>query len=449
MTQNDMHRMFIIGALYPDIIREQQHLLSASMEAAAKRDKHKALLYLEASKMLVEKAEKLYERGDSKKEERVFWENYVEGYSITDKELFEQSRMFFGSIAPLRSPDEIVKSMQKENAEEQALKPLNETLKKIVSEYGEEIYKRENSKRLKSILDDFVMGKQNLKTLNIAIQEGIPERLLSCNNMIDDEKHFVTERCINQLEWGYGISKEKALETVNYFSLGLGWEIKDDQTVATIQEDNISDENYNRQFNAGKIGFDVANAEIARKQLVMFYMIDVSENMKGTKIATVNEVMRKLLPVMKKCSDENADAIIKLAVMQFSSGAEWITQSPMDYGDFAWNDLDAGGASNLGKACELLNSKLSINEFLQNKVGNLTPVIILMSVGKPTDDFTLGLAKLKENRWFRHAIKIAVAFGDDANNEVLKDFTGSSELIVRDRYVLGLLPRCFMPMLIS
>lgn len=178
------------------------------------------------------------------------------------------------------------------------------------------------------------------------------------------------------------------------------------------------------------MGFDAANAEIARKTLVMFYMIDVSGSMDGTKIATVNDAMRELLPEMKKLSDDNADAVIKLAVMQFSSGAEWITQFPVDFGDFSWIDLQACGATYLGEACRLLNSKLKKDEFLQDKVGNLAPVIILMSDGGPNDDFEGGLAILKENRWFKHAIKIAIAIGDDADKNVLAQFTGSSELVI-------------------
>lgn len=224
MTQDDMNRQFIIGALYPDIIREQQHLLGASMDSAIKGDKNKARLYSEAFKILGEKSIKLYEQGDPKKEkERAFWEKYTKEHPITDKDLYELHRMLSGSIAPLRNPDEIVKSLQQETAEEQTLKPLDEILKKIVSEFGIDIYKKENSQRLKSILDDFVMGKQNLKTLNIAIQEGIPEKLLSYNNKNNDDKHFVMTRCINQLEEDYGICKERAVETVNYLALGLEW----------------------------------------------------------------------------------------------------------------------------------------------------------------------------------------------------------------------------------
>ena len=54
---------------------------------------------------------------------------------------------------------------------------------------------------------------------------------------------------------------------------------------------------------------------------------------------------------------------------------------------------------------------------------------MLLSDGEPTDDFDSGLAKLQENNWFKHAIKIAIAIGDDANKEKLAQFTGTSEAV--------------------
>ena len=53
-----------------------------------------------------------------------------------------------------------------------------------------------------------------------------------------------------------------------------------------------------------------------------------------------------------------------------------------------------------------------------------------MSDGEPTDDFESDLAKLKDNNWFKYAIKVAVAIGDDANKEVLAKFTGTIEAVI-------------------
>ena len=63
--------------------------------------------------------------------------------------------------------------------------------------------------------------------------------------------------------------------------------------------------------------------------------------------------------------------------------------------------------------------------------GYYAPAIILLSDGGPTDDFQGGLKVLKENSWFKNAIKVAIAIGDDADEDVLKDFTGSSEAVIK------------------
>ncbi|UTC63033.1 VWA domain-containing protein [Treponema sp. OMZ 787] len=170
--------------------------------------------------------------------------------------------------------------------------------------------------------------------------------------------------------------------------------------------------------------------EIPRKTMIMFFLIDTSGSMEGEKIASLNDAMRETIPDIKDISDGNADALIKIAVLDFASGTEWITPLPQDFDTFRWQDLEAGGVTDLGEACLELNSKLNRNSFLQDKVGNYAPVIILMSDGAPTDDFNGGLAVLKQNKWFGAAIKIALSIGQDADNDVLAEFTGNRELVI-------------------
>ena len=40
------------------------------------------------------------------------------------------------------------------------------------------------------------------------------------------------------------------------------------------------------------------------------------------------------------------------------------------------------------------------------------------------------MEKLKQNNWFKKAIKVAVAIGEDANKTVLADFTGNVESVI-------------------
>lgn len=164
--------------------------------------------------------------------------------------------------------------------------------------------------------------------------------------------------------------------------------------------------------------------EIPRKTMVMFFLIDTSGSMSGSSIGQVNDAMREVLPDLKDINDTNPDAKTKIAVLSFSSGCEWLTPEPAELDNYKWTNLDAGGVTDLGEACKELDSKLNRNAFLQDAVGNFAPVIILISDGSPTDDFKSGLEKLKQNKWFNAAIKVALGV-EDAEMAVLQDFTGN------------------------
>ena len=104
--------------------------------------------------------------------------------------------------------------------------------------------------------------------------------------------------------------------------------------------------------------------------------------------------------------------------------------TPIASESFQWNQVEADGVTDLGEACRELSKKLSKNEFLKAPSGSVAPAIFLMSDGEPTDDFESGLAQLKQNNWFKYAIKVAVAIGDDANKDVLAKFTGNIEAVI-------------------
>ena len=169
--------------------------------------------------------------------------------------------------------------------------------------------------------------------------------------------------------------------------------------------------------------------EIPRRTMTLFFMVDTSGSMSGRKIGAVNESIQEVLPMINEISAANPDAEIKVAALQFSSGTSWVYDEPKLASDFVWQDVSAMGSTDLGEACRELCSKLSKSGFMKSASGSYAPAIILLSDGEPTDDFDSGLAKLQENNWFKHAIKIAIAIGDDANKEKLAQFTGTSEAV--------------------
>ena len=170
---------------------------------------------------------------------------------------------------------------------------------------------------------------------------------------------------------------------------------------------------------------------IPRRTMTLFFLIDTSGSMEGNKIGAVNDAVVNVLPMLNDISETNPDAEIKVAALEFSNGVNWLYDEPKLAKDFIWQDVAASGLTSLGAACSELASKLSRSGgFMQSASGSFAPAIILLSDGGPTDDYNTGLAKLKANNWFKSAIKIAIAIGDDADKDVLKDFTGSSEAVI-------------------
>lgn len=167
--------------------------------------------------------------------------------------------------------------------------------------------------------------------------------------------------------------------------------------------------------------------KLPRKTLTVFFLIDTSGSMAGGKISSLNVAIRDTLPMLEQISSENTDTEIKIAALQFASGCDWMYPRPLPVEDFEWNDLEATGLTSLGAAYQELQKKLSqTSGFVQEANASCAPVMILFSDGVPTDDAKHGLDHLKENNWYKAAIKIAVAIGDDTNKDVLKEFANNN-----------------------
>ncbi|MCL1921422.1 MAG: VWA domain-containing protein [Kiritimatiellaeota bacterium] len=174
------------------------------------------------------------------------------------------------------------------------------------------------------------------------------------------------------------------------------------------------------------------NVPIPRKTMVLFFMIDTSWSMRGAKIDAVNSTIKEVIPELENLSDANADAQIKIATLAFSTGARWLTpRGPIAVENYVWKDLTAQGLTDFGDACVELNQKLStsVTGFMREATGSFAPAIFLLSDGRP-GSYKKKLGELRKNDWFRKAIKVAVAIGNDADCSILAEFTGTGETVV-------------------
>jgi len=164
-----------------------------------------------------------------------------------------------------------------------------------------------------------------------------------------------------------------------------------------------------------------------KPNLVVIFVLDRSDSMSiDGRMNSVNHAIRETIPVLKGIGGSDAD--LKIGVLMFSNGAEWMYDELTAVEDFTWNDIETFGYTDFGAACNELCDKLSRKKFMNSQAGYKKPVIILLSDGEPTDDdvWPDALARLKSNKWYQLSIKIALAV-DAADEDVLAKFVGTSE----------------------
>jgi len=165
---------------------------------------------------------------------------------------------------------------------------------------------------------------------------------------------------------------------------------------------------------------------LARRPLHFIWIADCSGSMgyRG-KIQSLNNAIREALPHMQDAASENPNAEVMVRAMKFSSGASWHVASPVPVEQFRWDDLEANGVTDMGKALQLVAEQLDTEKMPPRA---LPPVLVLISDGHPTDDVSAGLRELMAQPWGTKAVRIAIAIGDDAEKSVLQRFIGHPEL---------------------
>jgi uncharacterized protein YegL len=171
------------------------------------------------------------------------------------------------------------------------------------------------------------------------------------------------------------------------------------------------------------IGFDDIGGAVSKRDLKIYWLVDVSGSMMGDKIATVNRAIKACIEPLRDAADDNHEAQMFVRAMKFSVGAQWHTvETKIE--DFVWHDLDVNGWTETGEAMKLMAQELTLEKMGQRA---LPPVIILISDGEATDDYEGGIAKLLDQRWAQKAVRIAIAIGSDANIPQLTKFCSNPQ----------------------
>lgn len=164
---------------------------------------------------------------------------------------------------------------------------------------------------------------------------------------------------------------------------------------------------------------------LASRPLHFFWIVDCSGSMAGKKIQELNFAIREAIPEMQRVTLENPNAQVFVRAITFANGAQWHIGQPTPVRDFRWSDMHANGVTDMGKALRMVAEQLTPEAM---SARGLPPVLVLISDGRPTDDYTAGIRALLDQQWGRKAVRIAIAIGDDADLDVLQKFIGHPEL---------------------
>lgn len=170
---------------------------------------------------------------------------------------------------------------------------------------------------------------------------------------------------------------------------------------------------------------DLPGGPIATRPLHFIFITDCSGSMSGAKIQALNEAIRTAVPKMREVAQGNPNAEVLVRAVRFSSGAQWHLSQAAKVQDFEWKDLSADGSTDMGQALSLVADALKVPPMSTRA---LPPVLVLLSDGQPTDDFSSGLKALMDQPWGKKAVRLSIAIGEDADVGVLQRFIGHPEL---------------------
>lgn len=162
-------------------------------------------------------------------------------------------------------------------------------------------------------------------------------------------------------------------------------------------------------------GEEVAMVDrISKQKLNVIIMVDASTSMRGERIRQVNNAIRDIKKHLTELESENSTVDFYLTVITFSTEAKFLgNDKEKKVDDFAFQDISAGGRSNLHLAYEALETLLKKEKHggIMPDFGGTAPILLLLTDGHPTEKCREQLARLKELPWFRVALRYGIAIG--------------------------------------
>jgi uncharacterized protein YegL len=155
------------------------------------------------------------------------------------------------------------------------------------------------------------------------------------------------------------------------------------------------------------------------RRLPVYLLLDVSGSMSGEPIEAVKSGVQTLVSSLRQ--DPYALETAFLSVITFDTSARQV--APLtELANFQTPSFEASGVTAFGEALGLLADcvEAEVAKTTADIKGDWKPLIFIMTDGVPTDDWQIGLDKLKK---VRTGVIVACAAGHAADTSVLKQIT--------------------------
>ncbi|GHU52444.1 hypothetical protein AGMMS49975_08220 [Clostridia bacterium] len=320
---------------------------------------------------------------------------------------------------------------------------LIKALKQIVDKSGTDFFTKK--KLLSSAYKDFLGGNRTeLKHILGIINDTDVFKYLLEGMQTPTERLRLQSLIYRELEVERLMSAENSQFFLEMFCAALNWEMP---TTQTAPEQPVRTHGEYIQLDDAALNWEMFTTQTAPEQpvrthgkyiqldevmlpsMTVFFVVDTSDNMAGMKMRHLNETINNILPEIEEIADGNCNVEINIVVLKFSTDAEFVFL-PTEIEKFNWRYLDTDDTANanLGLAYLKLNSELKKRRHPRSI---LAPIVFLFLGSSPTDDYHKAFNELNRTLKKWHAIKVAIPFGENVNMDILEEFTGSSENIVK------------------
>jgi uncharacterized protein YegL len=172
-------------------------------------------------------------------------------------------------------------------------------------------------------------------------------------------------------------------------------------------------------------------------------LADVSGSMtQYRKLEILNECIATM--IRSFAGEDRIRGEIQVGVVAFGGDRAVLHQPLVSVTGLTWTDMEASGRTPLGAALDLVTGLLADEQLIPKRA--FIPTLVLVSDGKPTDEWEAPLARLLASPRGSKAVRLAVGIGQDMDHEdfqVLRKFIANPAIEPRQADEVHLLSRYF------